>query len=56
MQATAVIVVPFVLESTGAIEKHAADFIDTVCSLPRLLPIADSTLATYDRRNLKKTS
>ena len=45
--------VPFVLESTGAIGKHAASFIDTVCSLPRLLPIADSTIATH-RRTFKK--
>jgi len=48
-----VTVVPFVLESTGALGKHAAEFIDSACSLPRLLPIANDTLAKY-RRNFKK--
>ena len=52
-QETAVTVVPFVIESTGAIGKCASEFIDTVCKLPRLLPIADSTLAIH-RRNFKK--
>jgi len=52
-QETAVTVVPFVIESTGAIGKCASEFIDTVCKLPRLLSIADSTLAIH-RRNFKK--
>ena len=51
--APAVTVVPFVMESTGALGTSATDFIDTVCKLPRLLPIADSTLAIH-RRNFKK--
>ena len=46
-------VVPFVLETTGAIGKRAAEFIDTVCKLPRVLAIADSDLAIH-RRNFKK--
>ena len=52
MQAAAVTVVPFVIESTGALGTSATDFIDIVCKLPRLLPIADSTLAIHRRKQL----
>ena len=53
MRTSPVTVVPFVLKSTGVLGKHAAEFIDSSCSLPRLLPIANDALAKY-RRNFKK--